>query len=166
MSAPYKTLILGLPRSMTYWTSRVLGFDHDVTVWPVSVPRPGACDTAFILLPREEQARYYDGGTKFVYLRRAEDEVRASLLRYFPEADPGALSSALAATSSRLREFFAGRPHLELQAPLTPEGLSLLASYLNREPELPGWVEALAQRMDRMDDPLTLAELRELFLKP
>ena len=160
---PYRVLILGLPRSMTYWTAAVLGYDHDVTAWPVESPKPGLCDTGFALLPPEKQAKYFDAETKFVRLRRPEEDVLASLLRHFPEADPVAFARALSATTASLDEFFKDRPHLELSAPLTHVGLSRLSRYLGRAVEFDHWFDELATRRDRLTDPAVLAACNQSF---
>ena len=165
MSAtPYPVLIVGLPRSMTYWTSQTLGYDHDATASPVASAKPGLCDTGFALLPPEAQAKYFDAETKFVHLRRPEAEVLRSLMRQFPEADPAAIARLLSETSARLEKFFAGRPHLELSAPLTPVGLSRLSRFLGREAEFGDWFDQLATRRDVLEEnPSLKARLASLF---
>lgn len=163
----YRTLILGLPRSMTYWTAVTLGFDHDVSAWPVEAPKPGLCDTGFILLPPEGRQKYFDTETKFVWLRRPEAEVLASITRNFPTAAPSSsVAAALAHTNTQLKAFFASRPCLELLAPLSPHGLFRLAAYLGRESEHPQWVRALQVRRDRLDDPAIRASLPTLNPQP
>jgi len=160
---PYRTIILGLPRSMTFWTSVTLGFDHDVSAWPVESPKSGLCDTAFVLLPQEEQKKYFDSETKFVHLWRPEAEVLSSLMRNFPKANPAALATALTHTAARLHDFFLGCPHLRVPAPLSPAGLHRLAHHLGREAEAPRWIAALSQRRDRLDDPVIRAQCARTF---
>lgn len=158
MITPYRTLIVGLPRSMTYWTAQTLGFDHDITAWPVATPKPGLCETALYLLPREEREKYFDAETKIVHLERSEKEVEASLARLFPTIHRPRLRKCLRASTHALRAFLRGRPHLRLAAPLTAPSLERLAVYLDRRAELPAWQERLAQRHDRMADPAIHAE--------
>lgn len=162
--APYPVLILGLPRSMTYWTAQTLGYDHDQTRHGQPGNAPGLCDTGFALLPPKEQKKYFDAETKIVHLARPEAEVHASLMRHFPEANPRTVAEALTCTSARLDEFLAGRPHLELPAPLTPQSLRILAAYLDRKSEFLDWADRLAHRRDVLDeDPAVKASMATVF---
>jgi hypothetical protein len=162
--APYPVLIIGLPRSMTFWTAQTLGYDHDQTRHGQPGTAPGLCDTGFALLPPEERKKYFGPETLFVHLRRPEAEVQASLLRHFPEANPDAIATALARTSAFLRRFLADRPHLSLPAPLTPQSLRILAAYLDRKSEFLDWADHLAHRRDVLDeDPALKASMATVF---
>lgn len=159
MSAtPYPVLIVGLPRSMTYWTAQTLGYDHDVTAWPVPARKAGLCETALYLLPETTRGKYVDAHTKIVHLARPVHEVEASLARQFPTVDRPRLRECLAVSAQALRDFLAGRPHLSLPAPLTTRSLGQLAAYLDRKDEILDWADRLRHRHDRLADPAIHAE--------
>ena len=148
--APYPVIVVGLPRSMTYWLAQTLGFDHDATAWPVVDRKPGLCETGLYLLPREVWHSYLDHQTKVIYLRRPQDQVEISMAALFPGIDRPRLRQAMRLSLRAIKRFLEGRHHITVDSPLDTHGLTRIAAYLRRESELPAWESHLPHKRDCM----------------
>lgn len=161
--SPYKYIIVSLPRSQSFWLSRALRFDHDVSAKVLAGEKleresDGLCDTGLYLLTKELQDQFIGPDTKIIRLRRNGADVVGSLLKQYPDMDINKLCRAVDVMKEKLYAFCEERDVTQgILYPIDAVQIAKLNDYFY------GPEEIFSLKIDLLDNAEYKAQLKQLL---
>lgn len=148
---PYKYIIVSLPRSMSYWLSHHLHFDHDVSVGfaagCLEQKSEGCVDTGLYAMDKEFQDKLIAPDAKIIRVRRRLADIMMSFQKHFPDADLVAISDMVDRLHVKMNNFCTERNvTASVSYPIDSVSFTKITQFFHGEPE------AFSEKMDLMND--------------